>query len=270
MENEQTIPNATQLEAVIATPELNNRPFRAVNLEEERKAYSDLTNSFMSDPNSCLEKVVEVARRLCQADTVGISVEETNAQGEPIFRWVAIAGDLREMVGGTTPRNFSPCGVCVDTNQPLLMDGLDRAYPYFKSAPLPFVEALLLPWGVSNGPTGTLWIVAHSDRRKFDLQDVRIMSSLAAFAFGATYLKRSVQREERSAAASSLMSSLAHHINNPLQAALLTTFLLKEQGRLVPDDLELLSVLESELRRIAAISAELIRENTEPVLGTHE
>ena len=102
-----------------------------------------------------LERLVELARTLCDAGTVGISVEQNNDKGERIFLWVAMAGELKHMLGGTTPRNFSPCGICVDQKAPLLMDRLDRFYPYFREAPLPFVEALLIPWEVKDGANGT-------------------------------------------------------------------------------------------------------------------
>jgi hypothetical protein len=53
----------------------------------------------------------------------------------------------------------------------LLVSLLYRFYPQFNESPLPFIEALLLPWGGSEGPVGTLWVVAPSDRRKFELED---------------------------------------------------------------------------------------------------
>lgn len=190
---------------------------------------------------------------------MGISLEEVDDAGQAIFRWVAMAGELKHLIGGTTPRNFSPCGVCVDQNQPVLMDRLDRVYPYFKSAPLPFVEALLLPWGVSGGPVGTLWVVAHSDRRKFELEDVRIMRSLAAFASAAIRLRQVVREGERIAAASGIISELAHHINNPLQGAIFALFNLSEDRDLSASAREMVSVLQIQLGRVAALSGELLK-----------
>ena len=168
-----------------------------------------------------------------------------------------MAGELKYLIGGTTPRYFSPCGVCVDTNQPLLMDRLDRYYPQFREAPLPFKEALLLPWGGDGGPIGTLWIVAHTDRRKFELEDVRLMGSLAAFASGAVRLRQTFIKSERLAAASKMALEMAHHINNPLQAAVLILFQVKN-SELSPKSRELVQALEVELNRVATLSAELL------------
>jgi hypothetical protein len=137
---------------VIITSDLQTRPSRETDLHRENSAFRELADHLANDPEKFLERLVELALGLCNAGTVGISVEQTDDKSERVFRWVAMAGELKHLLGGTTPRNFSPCGICVDQNAPLLMDRLDRFYPYFREAPLPFVEALLIPWEVKDGP----------------------------------------------------------------------------------------------------------------------
>jgi hypothetical protein len=171
-----------------------------------------------------------------------------------------MAGELKCLIGGTTPRNFSPCGICVDQKAPLLMNHLDRFYPYFKEAPLPFIEALLIPWDVKGGPNGTLWIVAHSERRKFDQQDVRLMGCLAAFACGAIRLKRTLVEVERAKVAADVINTVAHEINNPLQALMLTISCLNASADLSPEVRAMGLIADKELQRVAALSAELIRK----------
>jgi hypothetical protein len=39
----------------------------------------------------------------------------------------------------------------------------------------PIVEAMLIPFSIENKPLGTVCVVAHDDRRKFDREDERIM-----------------------------------------------------------------------------------------------
>ena len=59
--------------------------------------------------------LVQLAMELCGAESAGISVlEPETAQ----FRWFALRGVLSVFEGATTPRNFSPCGVCLDENAP--------------------------------------------------------------------------------------------------------------------------------------------------------
>jgi hypothetical protein len=250
---------AIALEDVVITPQLEHRPVREFDLQKENLAFRELSNHLINHAESFLDRLVELAVSLCDADTVGISVEQTDADGQKIFRWVAMAGELKHLVGGTTPRNFSPCGVCLDQNQPVLMNRLDRFYPYFAQAPLPFVEALLIPWEVNGGPCGTLWVVAHSDRRKFDRQDVRLMGCLTAFACGAIGLQHTLLLAERAAAAKQAIDHMAHAINNPLQGAMLALSYASWMQELPPAVGKALSLADHELRRVAALSTELIR-----------
>jgi signal transduction histidine kinase len=254
----------TNLAEIVITPQLQLRPGRITDPQIENEAFQELADHLAREPVQFLDRLVEVALRLCEADTVGISVEQIDGKGERVFRWVAMAGELKQLTGGTTPRNFSPCGLCIDQNRPLLMDRLDRYYPYFKDAPLPFVEALLLPWQVAGGPIGTLWIVAHSDRRKFDQQDLRLMTCLAAFATGGIRLNEAMREAQRTVAAAQVVSEMAHHINNPLQAAVLALFRIRSKDDLSPDVCEMVLLAERELQRVAALSAELLRNLAYP------
>lgn len=264
MNSEQRSAPAMEYEHVVITPQLQQRPSRRVDAQQENAAFRELARHLADDPDKLLQKLVEIALNLCAADTVGISVEEMDENGDRVFRWVAIAGALKDLIGGTTPRDFSPCGVCVDQNQPLLMERLDRAYPYFGEAPLPFVEALLLPWEVRGDPVGTLWIVAHNEQRKFDREDVRVMGGLATFASGAIRLKETILEAQRALAAAHMVASMAHHINNPLQGAIFALHHAKSQPDLSPTVREMILLAEHELNRVATLSAELLQQADTP------
>ncbi len=92
-----------------------------------------------------------------------------------------LSGQLAAHVNGTTPRDFSPCGVCLDCNTPIHLVHPERYFTYFQSAGVPFCEALVLPFRVNGTPGGTIWIITHDDSRRFDMEDVRIMTRLATF-----------------------------------------------------------------------------------------
>lgn len=261
MHPDQGTAPAMEFEHVVITSQLQHRPSRHIDIQQENAAFRDLAHHLAADPDKLLQRLVEIALHLCDADTVGISVEQTDDDGGKIFRWVAMAGALKHLIGGTTPRNFSPCGVCVDRNQPLLMERLDRAYPYFKKAPLPFVEALLLPWEVEGDPVGTLWVVTHNDQRKFDREDVRLLGCLAAFASGAIRLKATLLEAQRALAAVAMVSAMAHNINNPLQAAIFALHHAKSHENLSPDVLQMILIAEKEMHRVARLSAELLQKS---------
>ena len=73
------------------------------------------------------------------------------------------------------PREFSPCGTCLDRTSPQLFAYPERYFYYLSSANVPFVEALIVPL-VEKEPLGTIWIVSHNPAIKFDAEDVRIMT----------------------------------------------------------------------------------------------
>jgi hypothetical protein len=117
-----------------------------------------------------------------------VSLLEPRAEGGQQFRWVALAGCLAAHVGGTTPRDFSPCGVCLDRNAPVLFARPDLKYDYFQAAGLEFTEGLVVPFASSFHPTplGTIWVISHPPvRHHFDAEDVRLMKSLGSFAASA-------------------------------------------------------------------------------------
>ena len=131
-------PITIQLPSIDITGQLQKRPPRQTDIRKENVAFRELAGLLAAEPKEgFLQSLVELTVKLCDADTVGISVEQTDDKGDKILRWVAMAGELKHLIGGTIPRNFSPCGMCLDQNQPLLMGQLDRFYPYFKEVPLP-------------------------------------------------------------------------------------------------------------------------------------
>ena len=44
------------------------------------------------------------------------------------------------------------------------------------------MKLLLVPFHVENQPAGTVWVLTHTDGRKFDQEDERIVKTLANFA----------------------------------------------------------------------------------------
>ena len=88
-------------------------------------------------------------------------------------------------VGGGTPRNFGPCGDVLDQNRTLLFRHFERRYPYLLPVIPAAEECLLVPFYVAGEAVGTIWAIMHSDRRKFDAEDDRIMASLGKFASSA-------------------------------------------------------------------------------------
>jgi hypothetical protein len=141
---------------------------------------------------------LQLALDLCEADTAGLSFLDNDSNGEQLFRWTHLKGRLEEHVGGTTPRNFSPCGVTLDRDSPQLFSYPGRYFEYFNQTGVPIVEGLVIPFHVGTETEGTVWIVSHTKGSGFDSEDVRIMTQLTEFAACALHVTSSNAAEGHS------------------------------------------------------------------------
>ncbi|MBW4490720.1 MAG: response regulator [Trichocoleus desertorum ATA4-8-CV12] len=214
------------LNDILITEELSQRPSRSPNWQAENRAMRTLAQEMTHNSASLQQTLVEIALELCQAGTAGVSLLETTATGEEVFRWTALAGTLAKSVGDTTPRDFSPCGVCLDRGTPQLFGYPERYFTYLQDANTPFsaernsegiVEGLVLPLIADGHALGTIWIVSHDEQRHFDLEDVRVMSSLADFA--ATALLLNQRQAQGSRLANSNLTPLEDRYRLALEAA---------------------------------------------------
>ena len=141
-------------------------------------------------------------------------------------------------VGGGTPRNFGPCGDVLDQNRTLLFTHFERRYPYLMPVNPAAEECLLVPFYVDGKAVGTIWGIMHSDRRKFDAEDDRVMASLGKFASSAYQalarieeLKIQVaEREKAEAEVRQLASGLEAKIRRLVEANVVGIVMFTLQG----------------------------------------
>jgi PAS domain S-box-containing protein len=174
----------TELVSVRRTTALSQLPTREADHEAENAALVELAQMLASAPENILQTLTEVALRLCQAHSAGVSLLEDGDQGRR-FHWRAIAGRWSQFVGGGTPRDFGPCGTVLDFNEPLLFSHPERDFPYIGEITPQIEDALLVPFHVGGQPAGTIWVVSHDDTKRFDAEDLRVMTNLAKFAAAA-------------------------------------------------------------------------------------
>ena len=169
------------LAGVVITDQLSVRIPRARDEFAEEAAMQRISAIMAVDPSKTFEACAELGLSLCRADTCGVSLRERSQAGEDVFRWIALTGELKHYLHGTTPRYYSPCGVCVDSGRPLLMTRPELVYKYLDVGP-PFHDVLLIPLTEADSKfEATIWVVAHTQCRKFDSQDAIVMRRLAAF-----------------------------------------------------------------------------------------
>ncbi len=216
-------PTATLAEVDVLS-ELDTRPARSPDYEAQNLALAALAEEMAVNPRNMLQRLVEVAVDLCQADTSGISLLEGD-----VFRWEAVAGVFAGARNGTMPRDASPCGVVIDRDSIQLMALPDRCFPALLAEPR-FIEALLLPFHAHGKPVGTIWIVSHRPERRFDREDARIVKLLTLYASSAWQLwQRGEEARENSHRKDEFLATLSHELRNPFGAIVNAASVLEQR-----------------------------------------
>src|SRR5499425_1111349 len=180
-----SIPEAS-LESILCTEELQRRPSRPPDYEKENRALVALVSALADSPRTILQTLAETILDITQCDSAGLSLLTRDGKRPDVsgqrFYWPAIVGKWNPHVGDGTPRNFGPCGDVLDQNRTLLFRHFERRYPYLLPVVPAAEECLLVPFHVHGKAVGTIWAIMHDDRRKFDAEDDRLMSTLGRFA----------------------------------------------------------------------------------------
>ena len=238
---EASIPDGiASLDSILCTEELHRRPWRPPDYEKENRALVALASALVDPQSNILQILAETILHVTQCNSSGLSLL-TKDDGGKRFYWPAIAGMWSPHAGGGTPRNFGPCGDVLDRNRTLLFQHFERRYPYLLPVIPAAEECLLVPFYVGGKAVGTIWAIMHSDRRKFDAEDERLMSTLGRFASLAYQTVESIQdlklqiaaREKAEAAVRELASGLEVKIRRLIDANLMGIFFWTLDGRIV-------------------------------------
>ncbi|HET8922183.1 MAG TPA: ATP-binding protein [Candidatus Acidoferrum sp.] len=236
---------AVPLESILCTEELQRRPSRAPDYENENRALVELVSALADSPSTIFQTLAETIQDITQCDSAGLSLLTKDGKTPHFdgkrFYWPAIAGMWNPHVGGGTPRDFGPCGDVLDRNCTLLFRHFERRYPYLMPVIPAAEECLLVPFYVSGKAVGTIWAIMHSDRRKFDAEDDRVMASLGKFASSAYQafvhiedLKIQIaEREKAEAEVRKLASGLEARIRRLVDANVMGIFIWNLEGRVV-------------------------------------
>jgi PAS domain S-box-containing protein len=213
---------------------------RPPDYEKENRALVALAGALAKPQSNILQMLAETILDVTQCDSSGLSLL-TKDDGGKRFYWPAIAGTWGPHVGGGTPRDFGPCGDVLDQNRTLLFHRFERRYPYLLPVIPAAEECLLVPFYVGGQAVGTIWAIMHSDRRKFDAEDERLMSTLGQFASLAYQTVESIEelklqiaaREKAEATARALASGLEAKVRRLIDANIIGIFIWNLDGKIL-------------------------------------
>jgi signal transduction histidine kinase len=181
---------AAPLESIVCTEQLRNRPSRPPDHEKENAALVALSSALADSPRTILQTLADKVLDVLHADSAGLSLLTKDGNR---FYWAAIAGAWQPHIGGGTPRDFGPCGDVLDRNVPMLFSHWERRYPYLSTAKPLADEGLLVPFFVAGKSVGTVWAIAHNNRREFDAEDLRLLESMGRFASAAYQVVEAIE-----------------------------------------------------------------------------
>jgi signal transduction histidine kinase/ActR/RegA family two-component response regulator len=180
-----------------------------------------------------LRLLADTALTLCEADSSGISLAEHPIHDNSRFTWVTAAGICSQYVCASTPVYDSPCGITIALGAPQLFSLPQRYFEALQGPTPEVIEGLVveIPIGSGAGAIGTIWVISHREDHQFDLEDVRVLTSLASFA-GATLTvirarKKAAEQaadaatarealEQSEANRENFIAMLGHELRNPM------------------------------------------------------
>jgi two-component sensor histidine kinase len=240
---------------VFITDELKRRVSTVPDYLTEKLALQDLARHMSDHPKQVLPRLVKLAMEICEAESAGVSILKAETKE---FRWFGLAGVLATFEGATTPRNHSPCGVCLDTGEPVLMDRPERVYEWIREANITVPEVLLVPLNAAGlRSIGTLWVVSNRPGH-FHGGHARVMTELSTFAAMAL---RMIQTEDQLNVALQTQEVLAremsHRVKN-LFALAASMIRLSKRSAATKD--ELADVLAGRMQALADANALVRRQ----------
>ena len=194
--------SGSDLESIIVPiDELRRRTSRLADHGSENQALMRLAKAMAESSTDILQNLVDTALSLCKAHSAGISLVDESGK---YFHWPVISGRWACHVGQGTPRDFGPCGTVLDRNSTMVFTHPERYFTYLEKVEPCLEEGLLAPLYIEGKALGTIWVVTHDLSYRFDAEDLRLLTNLAAFTSSAYQslisLDRSVRRNGELAA----------------------------------------------------------------------
>ena len=218
---------------VLRTDDLKDRPARAPDHAAEVRTLVTVAGAQTGRRDTLLQAIADAALGACRAGSAGISLLETTAEGNAVFRWRAVAGACAGFEGKTTEWAECPCGMTLELGAPQLFVEPHTFFKSLRDAGAVMTEGIITPIpirGQESKQLGAIWVASH-DEHRFDREDVRLLGNLAVLAGAALTLLDAQQAAEAEAAAAQqarraledaahrrdeFIAMLGHELRNPM------------------------------------------------------
>ncbi|MFL9914715.1 hybrid sensor histidine kinase/response regulator [Paraburkholderia fungorum] len=202
--------------APASNDELANRTARQPDYALENRALVRLAKAQTGPKANLLQEIAEAALTVCNAGSAGISLVETVGESRH-FRWLAVAGLCADLRGKTTAWDECPCGVTLQAGAPQLFIQPQDRFPSLQFPGVNVVEGIVVPIPGGETQLGAIWVMSHVHERRFDREDVRLLSTLAVFAGAAlTLVEERDSGIESDRRHSEFIAMLGHELRNPM------------------------------------------------------
>ena len=169
------------LEQILCTDLLFERQSRLPDHELENLGLRALMHTLATAPRAVPHALSNTLVDLLDVGSAGIQLQaDARCDAAP---WSAVAGLWSSHLGAV--RDFAPGLDAVSRETPLLLRRPDRHYPSLQHLTPCAEECLVVPVYVGASPIGSLWAAVHDQGGRFDVEDLRLMQSLATFAAAA-------------------------------------------------------------------------------------
>lgn len=244
--------------ALDGSDELSSRPARQSDLASENAALVRLARAQTGSRAALLDEISQIALSLCDAGSAGISLIE--GAGENVrFRWLAVSGACADLRGKTTAWDECPCGVTLEAGEPQLFVQPQDLFTCLRFPNVQVPEGLVVPITGDVEQLGAIWVMSHDQQRRFDREDVRLLSNLAVFAGAALTL---VNERDNGIASDQrhgeFIAMLGHELRNPMAPI---DSAIGAAKKLCADNVtavEVLTVAQRQVRHLRALVDDLL------------
>ncbi|RFU44493.1 response regulator [Paraburkholderia sp. DHOC27] len=237
---------------------LSSRAMREPDYALENAALVRLARAQTGPRANLLDEIAQTALLICQAGSAGISLIESVGDSRQ-FRWLAVAGLCSDLRDHVTAWDACPCSITLQAGEPRLFIEPQDQFPCLRFPGIDVPEGLVVPITNDDRQLGAIWVMSHTPERRFDREDVRMLSNLAVFAGSALTIvndrDNGIASDQRHG---EFIAMLGHELRNPMAPIDSAIGAAKKLCAENSTAVEVLTVAQRQVRHLRALVDDLL------------